>query len=414
MKVALLSMVLAVVGIVAPVAAQAVAQSYQMNIPRQRLDAALKDLAQQTGLQIARFSDTPGGNAIVGPVTGDMSVADALHALLTPNKLTYKFVNNHTIAVVALSSDSAAAGSSDNPIPAQSSSATNSDGKEGKKSSSDGFRVAQVDQGTSSSSSSLDKRTDQASQRTADQLEQIIVTAQKRQERLQDVPISIAVLGGKDLDTSTYQGVTEALTAVPGVAAVTDGQGGGTFISVRGVSAASYLFSGSSPVAYYLDSIPFGLVDSAIAPDTNAYDLERVEVLRGPQGTLYGANALNGVVRVLTHDADLDQFELKGRTSGSSTEDGGGNYRGDVAINMPIVEGKVAARAVVEHDLAMPARIRRADEGLDDGLDRGEPGAAGQAEDIPARLRVGDHGAGRRAEHERIPGPELMHQDLAD
>jgi iron complex outermembrane recepter protein len=180
----------------------------------------------------------------------------------------------------------------------------------------------------------------------ARELEEIIVTAQRREQRVQDVPISITVLGGEQLDRSTSDGVTETLNRVPGVSTAVAGQGGGTIVTVRGVSASGPLFAGSSPNAYYLDSVPFGLVRTGIAPDASAYDLQRVEVLRGPQGTLYGATALNGVVRVLTADANLEQFELKARTSGSSTQGGGENYRGDIAVNVPIVDEKVAARAV--------------------------------------------------------------------
>jgi outer membrane receptor protein involved in Fe transport len=177
--------------------------------------------------------------------------------------------------------------------------------------------------------------------------EEIIVTAQRREERLQDVPISLSVVGGPTLDKSTAEGVIEVLTQVPGVSGTAAVQGSGTQLTVRGVTAAAALFSGSSPIAYYLDSIPFGFVKSAIAPDSSTYDLDRVEVLRGPQGTLYGASALNGVMRVLTKNADLEELEFKARTAISSTEDGGQNYRGDVALNIPLVEGKLAARAVV-------------------------------------------------------------------
>jgi outer membrane receptor protein involved in Fe transport len=183
-------------------------------------------------------------------------------------------------------------------------------------------------------------------------LEEIIVTAQKREERLQNVPISISVLSGTQLETPTITSVTEALSTVPGVATNQSYNGGGTVVTIRGVAVGQALVAGSSPVAYYIDSVPFGLVRSAIAPDQNVYDLQRVEVLRGPQGTLYGASALNGVVRVLTNDADLHSFDVKVRGSDSGTDGGGNNYRGDVAVNVPIVEGKVAARAVVgyEHD----------------------------------------------------------------
>ncbi|HEV8331159.1 MAG TPA: TonB-dependent receptor [Steroidobacteraceae bacterium] len=180
-------------------------------------------------------------------------------------------------------------------------------------------------------------------------VEEVIVTAQRRQERLQDVPIAISVLAGPDLDRFTGQGISEALTLVPGIKMTQEGlyAGGNTQLSIRGVSASGPTFNGSSPVAYYMDSVPFGLVKTAIAPDTNAYDLERVEVLRGPQGTLYGASALNGVVRILTHDADLDQFEFKTRASFAQTQHGAESYRDDLAVNVPLIQGKLGARAVL-------------------------------------------------------------------
>jgi outer membrane receptor protein involved in Fe transport len=183
-------------------------------------------------------------------------------------------------------------------------------------------------------------------------LDEIVVTAQKREQRAQDVPISLSVMGGAALDKSSILSVTDALSMVPGVATNVTGEGGGTQLTIRGVTAGGALFSGPSPIGYYLDSVPFGLVRSAVEPDFNAFDLDRVEVLRGPQGTLYGASALNGVVRVLTNDADLNDFDFKARASVSSTGSGGGNYREDAAVNIPIVEGKLAVRLVVgdEHD----------------------------------------------------------------
>jgi iron complex outermembrane receptor protein len=183
-------------------------------------------------------------------------------------------------------------------------------------------------------------------------LDEIVVTAQKREQRIQDVPISLSVMGGAELDKSSIQSVSDALGMIPGVAVNVTGQGGETRLTIRGVTAAGALFAGPSPIGYYLDSVPFGLVRSAVQPDANSYDLNRIEVLRGPQGTLYGASALNGVVRVLTNDADLNEFDFKARASVSSTDSGGGNWREDAAVNMPIIDGKLAARLVVgqEHD----------------------------------------------------------------
>lgn len=177
-------------------------------------------------------------------------------------------------------------------------------------------------------------------------VEEVVVTAQKREERLQDVPISVAVLGGNSLDEPTVQGVAEALSRVPGVVSALTARGGGntTQLVIRGVGPQN---AGSSTAGYYLDSLPFGFIRNSFAPDSNPYDMNRIEVLRGPQGTLYGASALNGVVRVLTKDANLDELEMKARALTSNTDHGGWNYRGDMALNVPIVEGKLAARAVV-------------------------------------------------------------------
>jgi len=175
----------------------------------------------------------------------------------------------------------------------------------------------------------------------------VIVSAQKREENIQDVPISISVLNGAALEKSTVSTLKDVLRTVPGVAGYENGQAGLTKFAVRGVTSNVSLFNGSSTVGYYFEEVPFAFVRFPVSPDANAYDLQRVEVLRGPQGTLYGANSLNGVVRILAKDADLKQFDLKGRATVSSTRYGGENYRADAAINVPIVKGKLAARAVV-------------------------------------------------------------------
>jgi iron complex outermembrane recepter protein len=181
-------------------------------------------------------------------------------------------------------------------------------------------------------------------------VEEVIVTAQRREERLQNVPISISVMRGEEMDRSTDRGIADALNRVPGVVnAVSSGT------ARNGSSAGSIVIRGVAPdqgagiggtTAIYLDSIPFGFVRRSYLPDPSAYDVERVEVMRGPQGTLYGASSLNGVVRLLTKDANLEEFEFKGRTSASSTENGAESYRGDLALNVPVIPGKVAVRAV--------------------------------------------------------------------
>jgi outer membrane receptor protein involved in Fe transport len=174
--------------------------------------------------------------------------------------------------------------------------------------------------------------------------EAIVVTAQRREENLKRVPISISVLSGKALDSAHGSGLAEELQRVPGVV-VDVGANGTENIAIRGVEGNGFA-SGGSATAYYLDSVPFVFIRSSVAPDSSAYDLARVEVLRGPQGVLYGAAALNGVVRVISNDPDLDDFDIKSRIEGVALKDGQPDYGGDAAVNVPLIDGTLGARFV--------------------------------------------------------------------
>jgi len=300
-------------------------QTAVFDIPAQPLESALIAFGKQANMQV-----------IIGPraarginsraVKGTFSAGKALTELLDQSGLRYE-AHGNTVTVVSANHADAARTS---PVVSAQELAPR-----------DGETVNENGGGSQSVGA--------PSVESEKSLQEVVVTAQKRTERVKDVPISISVLGGDDLDNSTVSGVTEALNLIPGVSATAGVQGGGTQLVIRGVGASENLFNGSSPIGYYLDSVPFGLVKSAIVPDADVYDLARVEVLRGPQGTLYGASAENGLVRVLTHDADLSQFELKARAFGSNTDGAGTNYGGDFAINVPLIEGKLALRGVVDY-----------------------------------------------------------------
>lgn len=308
------------------------------DVPSQPLSQALKALATQADLDI--YFDPPTVQGLQAPaLKANLSVAQALNELLSGTHLHAIRVDEHTIRVVTeqeflelrrSSRKIATKGS------AQSATTTYR---------SDSVAAATPTPGPSANTATDGSDTAEAAY-TPKELGQVVVTAEKREERLQNVPISISVIGGQDLDRSSFTSVTDVLNTVPGVVATVSPQGGGTQVTVRGVSAPYALFSGSSPIAYYVDSVPFGLVRSAVAPDEDVYDLQRIEVLRGPQGTLYGADALNGVVRVLTNDPNLSEFDFKARSLVSTTDAGGENYGGDMAVNIPIDPGRLAARVV--------------------------------------------------------------------
>jgi iron complex outermembrane receptor protein len=178
-------------------------------------------------------------------------------------------------------------------------------------------------------------------------LEEVTVTAQLRgSERLIDTPVSIGVLTGAALEDSSVRGVSEALSQVGGVSVITT-QPGESNISIRGVVGGQF---GAPTIGYYLDEVPFAFIDQTQSPDANAFDLQRVEVLRGPQGTLFGASAMGGVVRIVTQDPDLTEWEGKARATGSYTQDGGGNYGGDLVLNAPLIPGVLAVRSVASYD----------------------------------------------------------------
>jgi outer membrane receptor protein involved in Fe transport len=269
----------------------------------QPLGVALRMLARERGLQLVYES------AQVNPLRtrgarGDLTSEEALTQLLSGTGFTYEFLDDNAVSIRALEAAAAP------DVPVEQAPVPQTGGNE------------------------------------AIELQEIIVTAQKREERLQDVPISIAVLDGKALDKQATGGTLEALLEVPGISQSMSDAGGMTQVSIRGVSPAVPFGGGSSTIGYYIDSIPFALVRSAAVPNTSDYDMSRIEVLRGPQGTLYGASALNGVVRVLTNDADPTRFELKARVGGAATQGGAGSYRADSAINVPLIADKLAIRVV--------------------------------------------------------------------
>jgi iron complex outermembrane receptor protein len=311
-------------------------------IPAEGLGPALNALAKDRNFQIVYVTEEVANVRTEGAV-GEFTIEEALKMLLTGTGLTYRYLDDKTVTIGSATSPHDGSGRASKTTAGGSSDDANAT-KEGKEISSGGVRTAQTRQGSVSSASPPAAYSYAVK---GEGLEEIVVTAQKREERLRDVPISISVLSGDDLDRSTSQGVSEELNRVPGVVIPPASLIGVSQIAVRGVAASGIQWAGASPVAYYLDTVPFGFVRSAYIPDSGTFDLARVEVLRGPQGTLYGANAEDGVVRIIPNDADPNGFDLKARTFLSGTNSGGVNGSGDLAVNVPVIDGKLAVRGVI-------------------------------------------------------------------
>lgn len=162
-----------------------------------------------------------------------------------------------------------------------------------------------------------------------DVLEEIVVTAQKRDQSIQDVPISISVLGATQLTDLGITDMADYVQMFPSVSYVQLGPGSGE-IYIRGISSGGNSSLGpTSNVAAYLDEQPITVVGSFLNP--HIYDINRIETLAGPQGTLFGANAQSGAIRIITNQPDPSQF-----SAGYDLEVSSINHSGELGY---LVEG---------------------------------------------------------------------------
>lgn len=173
----------------------------------------------------------------------------------------------------------------------------------------------------------------------------IVVTATRRQESIQNVPGGVTSLTGAFLDQIHANSFEQFAGFVPGLSFDSLGPTS-DIIAIRGVTTGGTQLS--SGIGMYFDQVPIGAstpfgVGFQTVP-VNTFDLSRIEVLNGPQGTLYGANALGGAIKYVPASPNLDQFGALGSTTLSSTAHAGVNYGIDAMLNAPLAPGKVALR----------------------------------------------------------------------
>ena len=184
------------------------------------------------------------------------------------------------------------------------------------------------------------------------QLEEVLVTATKRTASVQDIPIAVSVLGQKAIEELGITDFTDYVIQLPSVTSGGSGPGQNT-IYIRGVASTTPTLTtagvaGLSPnVALYLDEQPLSQPGRNL--DVYVADINRVEVLKGPQGTLFGASSQAGTVRLITNKPDSSGFSGNARFSAAQTSDGDPSYSGEGMINIPISDS-FTARAVVYAD----------------------------------------------------------------
>lgn len=170
-------------------------------------------------------------------------------------------------------------------------------------------------------------------------LEEVVVTAQKREERLIDVPISISAISGEALDNAHIQNIGDLSFAVPNLS-ITENAPGYQTIVVRGVGN---VLGSSVSVGVFLDEIPVSN-DPFYTPDLQVLDLKRAEVLKGPQGTLYGQGSMGGAIRYITNDPSFEGIEGQLTLSAYSTRKGSWSEEFTGFINIPIIEDTLGFR----------------------------------------------------------------------
>ena len=185
------------------------------------------------------------------------------------------------------------------------------------------------------------------------QIESVVVTAQKRKEDASKVPLAVSVIRGDDL-TAQHIGDFEDITrSIPNIA-FSGGGGGGNAgngpglsnIEMRGVSSQA----GSATVGIYVDDVSMTASNlySMGSIEPKFFDLDHVEVLRGPQGTLYGASSMGGTVKFVSNQPDLKEMQATGYSEVSQTAHGGTNYTINGVLNTPLIPGELALRIGVE------------------------------------------------------------------
>jgi len=277
----------ALVGALALNAAQASAQErrYDFDVPAQPLNAALQTFARQAQLQVI-FAEAETKSLRAPPLNGNYSADEALQVLLAGTELKVSRTSKGVLQIAA------------NADPQSESAA------------GDG-----ADQGT---------------------VQALIVTAQKREEQIQDVPIAISAFTEKSLQEQKIEGGFDLLKAIPNVTFSKNNFTSYNF-SIRGIGTKAVSATTDPGVAVAFNNT--ALIVNRLF-EQEYFDVERVEVLRGPQGTLYGRNATAGVINVISAKPNLHEFDgwIKGEVGNYHTK------RVSAMVNVPLVEDKLAIR----------------------------------------------------------------------
>src|ERR1700689_517213 len=173
-------------------------------------------------------------------------------------------------------------------------------------------------------------------------LQTVVVTARKREENLQEVPLSVDVFTKKDMQNLGISGFDDYAEKVPSISFISEGPGTQFFV-MRGVSDGSNPnYSNTSATGFFIDDM--SLSWQGVQPDLHLYDIERIEVLNGPQGTTFGASSMAGAIRYVTNKPDVNAFSAGADFDGGQIQGGQQNWTEEGFLNLPLIDGILGLR----------------------------------------------------------------------
>jgi outer membrane receptor protein involved in Fe transport len=263
------------------------------------LGEALMDFGVQSGLTIAAPTSLTAGKK-GSSLNGDMASTDALRILLAGTGLTFARGDDGAIAIEK----------SENTVTVRNSTAKSNL----EKDLTPGIGLAEI-----------------------------VVTATRKEESLSKVPISVSAFSREEMDSKGVRRLDDLVRLTPGLSMSPASLSGAQTVAIRGVSSAA----GSGTTGIYIDDTPIQVRNLGLGAGTafpGLFDIERVEVLRGPQGTLFGAGSEGGTIRFITAQPSLHEYSSYARAEIGNTEEGDISYEGGAAFGGPIVADRLGFR----------------------------------------------------------------------
>ena len=328
---------------------QNVDRTVTVDITSETLGAALIDFSKQTGIQVITPGSSVKGFSTRG-VHGQMPASSALRRLLEGTSLEFHELGPNTIGITTAVKPTADTYPGARPNP--------------------GVSLAQLSVPSAAHAGEESQGQPKGSQQSAS-LEEVIVTAQKREERLQDVPVPVTVINTDLLVDNNQLRLQDFYTSVPGLTVMPSTSGsGGSFqsVAIRGITTGVYT---NPTVGIAVDDVPYGSSTAVgagggmVVADIDPADLARIEVLRGPQGTLYGASSMGGLIKYITVDPSTEattgrvEADMNGVSHGAEL-----GYGARASVNLPLSDS-LALRA---------SGFTREDPGYIDNVQTGQTG----------------------------------------